>query len=185
MEYRKGILKQALAQSLRELMLKRLFSKITIKQICDDTGVIRATFYNYFDDKYDCLDYIVYEDIAETAMPFVEKGDLRGALKTVFTVVQDNKEFYRIAYDITGQNNFEDMVKNNLQKCLNEFLNKYRRKGYLEKYSSNLLARYYANSLEFAVHYFVFDRKEHSVDAMVQMTVDLMTNLFKDFSTSN
>lgn len=184
MEYRKGILKTALADSLRVLMQKKLFSKITIKQICDETGVIRATFYNYFDDKYDCLDYIVYQDIAESAMPYVEKGDLKGALTAAFTVIEQNKQFYRIAYDVTGQNSFEDMVRNNLQKCLTAYLGSHRKKGYLEMYSSDLLARYYANSLEFSVHYFVFDRKEHSVKAMVQMTMDLMGSLFRDFSVS-
>ena len=53
MENHKGYMQACLYENLRELMLKNLFEKITIKQICDATGVIRATFYNYFDDKYD------------------------------------------------------------------------------------------------------------------------------------
>ena len=53
MEYRKNIMKNSLAENLRYLMQRKVFEKITIKQICDETGVIRATFYNYFEDKYD------------------------------------------------------------------------------------------------------------------------------------
>jgi Transcriptional regulator len=53
-------MKVSLAENLRALMVKHLFEKITIKQICDETGVNRATFYNYFEDKYDCLQWIVY-----------------------------------------------------------------------------------------------------------------------------
>ena len=54
--------KDLLADSLRDLMLKKPFEKITIKQICDATGVIRIVFYNYFSDKYAALEYIVYRD---------------------------------------------------------------------------------------------------------------------------
>lgn len=49
---KRGMMKRFLAESLKELMLQKSFEKITIKQICDKTGVIRATFYNYFEDKY-------------------------------------------------------------------------------------------------------------------------------------
>ena len=49
--------KDLLADSLKELMVKKSFEKITIKQICDATGVIRIVFYNYFSDKYDALEY--------------------------------------------------------------------------------------------------------------------------------
>ena len=53
-------MKNSLAENLRYLMQRKVFEKITIKQICDETGVIRATFYNYFEDKYDCLNWIVH-----------------------------------------------------------------------------------------------------------------------------
>ena len=49
---KKSMMKVNLCESLRGLMLKRPFEKITIKNICDETGVIRATFYNHFEDKY-------------------------------------------------------------------------------------------------------------------------------------
>ena len=50
---------QALADSLKELVQKMPFEKITIKKITDGAGVIRVTFYNHFQDKYDLLAYIV------------------------------------------------------------------------------------------------------------------------------
>ena len=43
---------QALADSLKELVQKMPFEKITIKKITDGAGVIRVTFYNHFQDKY-------------------------------------------------------------------------------------------------------------------------------------
>ena len=55
----------ALAESLKERMLKAPFEKITIKQITDGAGVIRVTFYNHFQDKYDLLGFIVRREILE------------------------------------------------------------------------------------------------------------------------
>ena len=48
MEHRKPKMKDFLAESLELLMQEKPFDKITIKQICDRAGVIRATFYNHF-----------------------------------------------------------------------------------------------------------------------------------------
>lgn len=39
------------------LLAKKPFEEITVNEICDLTSYPRATFYNYFDDKYDLLNY--------------------------------------------------------------------------------------------------------------------------------
>ena len=44
MENRRGHMKNELAESLRQLMLRSLIENITIRQICERAGVIRATF---------------------------------------------------------------------------------------------------------------------------------------------
>ena len=46
---------QRLAESFKQLLIKNPIEKITIKDITDGAGVIRPTFYNHFQDKYDLL----------------------------------------------------------------------------------------------------------------------------------
>ena len=48
-----------LAESFKELVYKRPIEKITIKEITDKAGVIRPTFYNHFQDKYELLEWII------------------------------------------------------------------------------------------------------------------------------
>ena len=55
------ITKQALANSLRHL-LEKILSKITIKDIVEDCGVNRQTFYYHFQDVYDLVDWIFHND---------------------------------------------------------------------------------------------------------------------------
>ena len=55
--------KTLLAESFKELALEKPVEKITIKEITDRAGVIRVTFYNHFQDKYELLEWICREDI--------------------------------------------------------------------------------------------------------------------------
>ena len=51
--------KAQIAASFKELVLEMPVEKMTIKDITDRAGVIRVTFYNHFQDKYEVLEYIV------------------------------------------------------------------------------------------------------------------------------
>lgn len=64
--------KKALAQSLRNLLTKRTLDKITVKDIVEDCGVNRQTFYYHFHDVYDLLEWI-FEDMIETMI--ADRGD--------------------------------------------------------------------------------------------------------------
>ena len=74
----------ALAQSLKRLVERTPFEKITIKQITDGAGVIRVTFYNHFQDKYDLLGYIVRREILEPVRILLRNNMYREALILIF-----------------------------------------------------------------------------------------------------
>lgn len=61
---------QRALQDFYQTMLEQLtqvpFEKLTVNRICDRCGYPRSTFYNYFDDLYDLLDYC-WERIAQEA----------------------------------------------------------------------------------------------------------------------
>jgi len=47
----------AFYSAMFELMTAKPFEKILVNELCEKSGYPRATFYNYFDDKYDLLNY--------------------------------------------------------------------------------------------------------------------------------
>lgn len=49
-------IKRAIEASFLKLLDERPFEKITVKNIVDDCGLTRNTFYNYFEDTYDIVD---------------------------------------------------------------------------------------------------------------------------------
>ena len=54
---------KALVEAMEQMLAKKDFEQIQIKEICDMSMIPRATFYNYFEDKYDLLDYVFHVEI--------------------------------------------------------------------------------------------------------------------------
>ncbi|MBQ8063582.1 MAG: TetR/AcrR family transcriptional regulator, partial [Clostridia bacterium] len=52
--------KNHILHAFNRLVQKRNFDKITVDNICQEAEVGRTTFYRYFTDKYDLLDYSMY-----------------------------------------------------------------------------------------------------------------------------
>ena len=90
--------KQALADSFRKLLAKRGMDKITVKEIVEDCGVNRQTFYYYFHDIYDLLEWIL-KDAAENLLARnTDYSDWTEGLKTVMEYIQENRELVLNAY---------------------------------------------------------------------------------------
>lgn len=47
----------AFSSALLALLAEQSFERVTVNELCQRAGYPRATFYNYFDDKYDLLNY--------------------------------------------------------------------------------------------------------------------------------
>lgn len=48
------------SQTMFKLLSEEPFERISVNKICDISNFPRATFYNYFDDKFDLVDYCWY-----------------------------------------------------------------------------------------------------------------------------
>ncbi len=114
----KGNMDELLANSFKELVCTQPIEKITIKQITDKAGVIRPTFYNHFQDKYELLEWIVLSNILEPTKPLIRAGMIDEALALIFTAIEQEKEFYIHASKLEGQNSFESIAKNCIQSVL-------------------------------------------------------------------
>ena len=56
------VTKRALEQSLKNLLLKKPLTKITINDIAEDCGINRMTFYYHFKDIYDLVEWSCLEE---------------------------------------------------------------------------------------------------------------------------
>ena len=136
-----------LAESLKEVSKARPIEKITIKEITDKAGVIRPTFYNHFQDKYELLEWIVREDLMESAMPLFDNGLLREGITYLFTAMEKERDFYEKAVRLEGQNSFVGMMEDAVQELILQRMNKdkLREKITYSWLSPERVAAYYAH----------------------------------------
>ena len=57
------ITKQAIVQSFKQLMKNKTFDKISISDITNACYLNRQTFYYHFQDKYELMNWIYYNEI--------------------------------------------------------------------------------------------------------------------------
>ena len=142
-----------LAEGFKELACQQPIEKITIKAITDKAGVIRPTFYNHFQDKYELLEWIIRVQVLEPAKPLIAAGMVDEAFILIFTPVQKEKAFYEKAVRLEGQNSFEAII----QKCIADTLlevicsNSRNRKKVHPWLTPEHVAQYYAQSMCFVV----------------------------------
>lgn len=84
-----------LAESLIELSAKKPIDKITIKEITDKAGVIRPTFYNHFQDKYELIEWIIKSELLEPIKPLLNAGMIFEAIVLMLNNISANSVFTR------------------------------------------------------------------------------------------
>ena len=144
---------QMLMQSLKELVLVIPLEKITIKEITDKAQVIRPTFYNHFQDKYEVIERIIKDEILQPIRPLLKNDMIDESMILIFTNLQKEKEFYTKLAKTTGQNSFEEIVRKCVEELLLEFkISKTGEKVVKDKWlTPSMIAKYYAQSMTFVV----------------------------------
>lgn len=105
-----NITKLALANSLKELMEKAAFNKISVSDIVDNCGLTRQAFYYHFKDKYDLMNWIYYTETACFMNSYSKVEHWMDGLIDLCNYMQQNKTFYINALNTTGQNSFQEYL---------------------------------------------------------------------------
>lgn len=95
--------KKTLAASLKRLMEKKPFSKITVSEIINDCGVNRKTFYYHFEDIYALMKWMFEQEAIEVVKNFDLIVDYEEAISFVIDYVDANKHILNCAYDSIGR----------------------------------------------------------------------------------
>ena len=95
--------KKELAQTLKEAMRKKPFSKITVSEIVKSCGLNRKTFYYHFEDIYSLLKWMLEEEAIEIVKGFDLMTDYEEALFFVMDYIEKNDYMINCAYDSLGR----------------------------------------------------------------------------------
>ena len=126
---------QLLAKSLKEIAVRRPVEKITIKEITDKAGVIRPTFYNHFQDKFELIEWIIRTELLEPVEPLIRNDMIIEAM-----------------VKMEGPVKFHDIAKKCVREVLLELIQK-ESSGRVSKHkwlTPEVISSYYAQSMCFA-----------------------------------
>ena len=114
-----NITKNALAASLKQLMSAQPINKISVGDICENCGMNRKSFYYHFKDKYDLVNWIFDTEFVDKVSHKKSEGS-KELFLDVCEYFYSERDFYRNALNMTGQNSFKDYFRTRIYPILKE-----------------------------------------------------------------
>lgn len=141
------ITKNAIANSIKELMEKKDLRKISVADIVQNCGINRQTFYYHFKDKYDLINWIFYSEVVTSVTRREKYSDWSEAMLDVLNVMKDEQRFYTGALNLTGQNAFQDYFFEVTKTLVRELIDSLSEERGMEEKDKNFIAEFYTYGL--------------------------------------
>lgn len=101
--------KQAIVEGFNRLIARKDFNQITAQDIMREADVSKATFYRYFKDKYDVMNYN-YKCVLDEALSTEGINNYRDLYKRLYDMGKDRLSAINRAFGSTGANSFERYI---------------------------------------------------------------------------
>ncbi|WP_260287159.1 TetR/AcrR family transcriptional regulator [Peribacillus aracenensis] len=169
---------EAIKNAFMELMSEKDFDKITVKDICNGANVGNRTFYLHYLDKFDLLDKLIEEHLAELKVICQQKKDkglVEGSI-IWFEYFEQYKSFFSPLFSsngtITFRNRFLHFVIEEIKEKV-DFKNG-KNKGISEK----VFFRFLGMAIIGVMELYMLDATPESTDSIAeQVSILLERNL--------
>ena len=102
--------KIALEASLKELLKRKPFDKITIADLTEDCGISRMAFYYHFKDIYDLVEWACVEDGKKALRDKKTYDTWQEGFTQIFEAVLENKTFIMNVYHSVNREKIESFL---------------------------------------------------------------------------
>ena len=116
------ITKHALAASLKKLLAEKPIDKITVKDIVEDCGVNRHTFYYHFQDIYELIEWFMYDEAEHILGNHKTFDTWKDGFHDLYSYLQQNKNIVMNAYNSNYRNYLEKYIVSLVRPYIAEFL---------------------------------------------------------------
>ncbi len=134
------ITKRAMGTALKELCLTKSFHKITIADITGKCGLNRQSFYYHFQDKFELLNWVYYNEAFSKVVQGVNLENWNEHLLRLLKIMKQDQKFYTSTIKDQEQN-FSEYLFQSAHSLLmegisilakNEVLTEHQRKTYAD-----------------------------------------------------
>lgn len=120
MNIKSKLLKLHFYESIKRLLEHKKLKDITIKDICDESGLSRTTFYRYFLDKNDLINSLFDELIKKEVFYNQDDSDFFELTRRSLVLISKNKDIILKLFEYHGQNSFEQYYSHGIKKAMEE-----------------------------------------------------------------
>ena len=106
--------KNAIMQSLLKLLEERPLNKITVKDIVDDCGINRNTFYYHFEDISALIEAIIIDEVDRVMMQYRDISSMEECIEMAMRLGLDHR---RALYHIYNSTNRDFLERRLLEIC--------------------------------------------------------------------
>lgn len=139
--------KKAIASSLKKLMEKKTLSKISVREIIEDCGINRKTFYYHFQDIFALVKWMFEEEAIDVVKQYDLIIDYQDAIKFVLNYVEENKHICNCAFDALGRDALKGFFQNDFFALIGNIVNQLSSEMNVPEDYKKFLINFYTESL--------------------------------------
>lgn len=161
-----------LARSMKECMKHASVESITVKQITENCGLTRQTFYRNFLDKYDLINWYFDKLLMKSFEHMGQGKTIYDALVKKFTYIKEEQNFFAAAFRYDSQNSLRE---HDFELILAFYENLIKEKtGRMPEEQVHFLLEMYCQSSIYMTVQWVLGEVKTTPEKLARMVVDAM-----------
>lgn len=180
------VTKRALENSLKNLLARKPFDKITVTDIAEDCGINRMTFYYHFQDIYDLVEWSCVEDAKKALNGKKTYATWQEGFLQIFEAVLENKVFIVNVYHHVSREQVENYLYKLTSHLLMDIIEEQSHEMVIHNEDKKLIADFYKYAfVGFMLDWIKKDMKEdpknivNKISLLVQGQLDIALKKFE------
>lgn len=114
--------KMLLANTLKDLLEKKSFSKVTVTEIITLSKVNRNTFYYHFEDIYDLLRWLLEQEAINIVKDYDSKDEIDMAINFTLSYIEKNRSFLKNILFSVGEKDLRRFFSKDFREIIGNFI---------------------------------------------------------------
>ena len=138
------ITKKAIAEGMKELTKKKSFDKITVTDITQICGLNRQTFYYHFQDKFELVNWIYYNELIVIVIDNLTYDNCINKVLQMLTRMKKEDYFYMNTLKASVKNEFEEYLFKVISELFCDIINRIAKNSTMIEEEIRFIAEFYA-----------------------------------------
>jgi probable dihydroxyacetone kinase regulator len=138
------ITKKAIAEGMKEITKKKSFDKITISDITQICGLNRQTFYYHFQDKYELVNWIFYNEMLYIITDDLTYDNSIDKFLQFLTKMKSEDYFYMNTLKASVKSEFEEFLIKVVTELFCDIISRIAKDTSMDENEIKFIAEFYA-----------------------------------------